>query len=183
MWGWTGLLVTDTQFLYDYQLRQFSSAFDPFQTGLVSQGVSQIYLSGAGARSYFDIRSIYYYGFSEFDNQSQIPIIHPVLDYSNVLPQQLLGGELSYKINLTSLSRQQAEFDAVNATAAANQCLREPDRRYCSAGELSIARHPGRLYALLRAGGLAAHDIHRQWPDDHALLPGPRRLCLARRRQ
>ena len=26
VWGWTGLLVTDTQFLYDYQLRQFSSA-------------------------------------------------------------------------------------------------------------------------------------------------------------
>jgi LPS-assembly protein len=126
VWGWTGLLVTDTQFLYDYQLRQFSSAFDPFQTGVVSQGVSQIYLSGAGARSYFDIRSIYYYGFSEFDNQSQIPIIHPVLDYSNVLPQQLLGGELSYKINLTSLSRQQAEFDAVNATAAATNACGSP---------------------------------------------------------
>ena len=119
VWGWTGLLVTDTQFMYDYQLRQFSSAFDPFQTGIASEGISQVYLSGAGERSYFDVRSIYYYGFSELDQQSQIPIIHPVLDYSNVLAQPVLGGEFSYKFNLTSLSRQQAEFDATNSTLAA----------------------------------------------------------------
>jgi LPS-assembly protein len=117
VWGWTGLIVTDTQFMFDYQLRQFISAFDPFQTGLTTEGVSQLYLSGAGQRSFFDIRSIYYYGFSEEDNQAQIPIIHPVLDYSNVLGQQVLGGEFSYKLNLTSLTRDQAEFDAVNATA------------------------------------------------------------------
>jgi len=126
VWGWTGLLVTDTQFLYDYQLRQFSSAFDPFQTGVASEGVSQVYLSGAGERSYFDIRSIYYYGFSEEDVQAQIPIIHPVLDYSNVLKQQVLGGEFSYKLNLTSLTRQQAEFDAVTQTALASGVCATP---------------------------------------------------------
>ncbi len=36
VWGWTGLLVTDTPFMYDYQLQQFASAFDPFQTGVAS---------------------------------------------------------------------------------------------------------------------------------------------------
>jgi LPS-assembly protein len=126
VWGWTGLLVTDSQFLYDYQLRQFSSAFDPFQTGFAAEGVSQLYLSGAGERSYFDIRSIYYYGFSEFDHQRQIPIIHPVLDYSNVLPQQLLGGEFSYKANLTSLTRQQAEFDAITQMAQGSGVCNSP---------------------------------------------------------
>ena len=44
------------------------------------------------------------------DVQAQIPIIHPVLDYSNVLPQPVLGGEFSYKFNLTSLTRQQARI-------------------------------------------------------------------------
>jgi len=96
---------------------QLANAFDPFQTGLASEGISQAYLTGAGQRSFFDIRSIYYYGFSELDNQTQIPIIHPVLDYSNVLGQQVLGGEFSYKLNLTSLTREQAEFDAVTQTA------------------------------------------------------------------
>lgn len=118
VWGWTGYLATDSQFLYDYQFNQMVGNIDPFQGGLSTAGVSQLYLTGAGDRSYFDIRSIYYYGFYLVDNQAQIPVIHPVLDYSNVLGQQVLGGELSYKLNLTSLSRQQAEFDAVTAAAA-----------------------------------------------------------------
>ncbi len=126
VWGWTGLLVTDTQFFNDYQLRQFTGSFDPFQTGVVSEGVSQLYLTGAGDRSYFDIRSIYYYGFSEADNQAQIPIIHPVLDYSNVLGQPVLGGELSYKLNLTSLTRQQAEFDSITQNASASGLCSSP---------------------------------------------------------
>jgi len=126
VWGWTGLLITDTQFLNDYRLTRFIGAYDPFHTGVVSEGVSQLYLSGAGERSYFDVRSIYYYGFSELDTQAQIPIIHPVFDYSNVLPQQVAGGELSYKFNVTSLTRQQAEFDAVSASAQASQACSTP---------------------------------------------------------
>jgi LPS-assembly protein len=127
VWGWTGTLLTDTQFLNDYQLHKFTTGFyDPFQSGFASEAISQVYLTGAGERSYFDIRSIYYYGFSEQDVQSQIPIIHPVLDYSNVLAQQVLGGEFSYKLNLTSLSRQQAEFQAVTQTAAASGTCSTP---------------------------------------------------------
>ncbi len=117
LWGWTGILVTDSQFLYDYRRSQFTSAFDPFLTRVAAEGVSQVYLTGTGDRSYFDIRSIYYYGFSLQDVQGQLPIIHPVLDYSNVLAQQVAGGAFSYKINLTSLSRQQASFDAISQTA------------------------------------------------------------------
>jgi LPS-assembly protein len=117
VWGWTGIWLTDSQFLFDYRLSQFSGSFDPFQTGIASAGVSQIYLTGIGDRSYFDVRSIYYYGFSTQDVQSQLPIIHPVLDYSNTLPQQLLGGEFSYKFNLTSLTRQEASFDAISQNA------------------------------------------------------------------
>jgi len=117
VWGWTGFLATDSQFVYDYQFKQISGKFDPFQTGVAAEAISQLYLSGVGERSYFDVRSMYYYGFSKVDNQAQLPIIHPILDYSNVLAQQVLGGEFSYKFNLTSLTRQQAEFDAVTANA------------------------------------------------------------------
>jgi LPS-assembly protein len=117
VWGWTGILVTDSQFLNDYRRSQFTQSFDPFLTGIAAEGVSQLYLTGTGDRSYFDIRSIYYYGFSQLDVQSQLPVIHPVLDYSNVLAQQVAGGEFSYKINLTSLNRQEASFDAISQSA------------------------------------------------------------------
>ncbi len=115
VWGWTGILVTDTQFVNDYGFG--AAAYDPFLVGTNPTGISQLYLTGVGDRSYFDIRSIYYYGFSEADIQAQLPIIHPVLDYSNTLAQQILGGELSYKINITSLTRQQASFDAISQSA------------------------------------------------------------------
>ena len=117
IWGWTGILVTDPTFLYDYRLGAFTTSFDPFRTGVATEGVSQLYLAGRGDRSYFDARTIYYYGFSEADVQSQLPVIHPVIDYSNTLGQQILGGELSYKFNLTSLTRQTASFDAISQTA------------------------------------------------------------------
>jgi LPS-assembly protein len=120
VWGWTGVLVTDPTFITDYGLSRFNGSYlDPFKTGtsVTSEGVSQLYLVGRGDRSYFDMRSIYYTGFSELDQQSQLPIVAPVLDYSRVLPNQVLGGELSYKFNLTSLSRQQASYDPISQIA------------------------------------------------------------------
>ncbi|MBV9557108.1 MAG: LPS-assembly protein LptD, partial [Pseudolabrys sp.] len=36
VWGWTGILVTDSQFLTDYRRSQFISSFDPFQTGVAA---------------------------------------------------------------------------------------------------------------------------------------------------
>ena len=123
VWGWTGVLVTDPTFITDYSLGQFNGTnLDPFHTGTSesSEGISQLYLAGRGDRSYFDIRSIYYTGYSELDQQSQLPIVAPVLDYSRTLPQLVMGGELSYKINLTSLTRQQASYDPISEAAVAD---------------------------------------------------------------
>ncbi len=128
---------------------------DPFRTGTseTSEGVSQLYLAGRGVSSYFDIRSVYYTGFSEVDQQSILPVIHPVLDYSTVLPQQIMGGELSYKVNLTSLSRDQASFDATNLSAEGTACVNgaplTADFGITHQGQLRAARHSGRLYASL----------------------------------
>jgi LPS-assembly protein len=57
-------------------------------------------------------------------NQSQVPVIHPVLDYSNVLNSPILGGEVSYKTNFTSLTRDTAAFDPITTLANTNSlCL------------------------------------------------------------
>ena len=123
VWGWTGIVVTDPTFYYDYGLAGFNPvAIDPFRTGtdVAYAGLSQLYLVGRGDRSYFDVRSIYYTGFSQLDQQQQLPFIHPVLDYSNVVPHDIWGGELSYKTNLTSLSREQASYDPISQYAITN---------------------------------------------------------------
>ena len=50
---------------------------------LPTEAISQLYLTGVGNRSFFDARTIYYLSFS--GNQEQVPVIHPVIDYSNVI--------------------------------------------------------------------------------------------------
>jgi LPS-assembly protein len=123
VWGWDALLISDKTFYQDYRVQTFTNdARSPFENTKM-EGVSQLYLIGRGNRSYFDARTIHYYGFSEFDDQKQLPIIHPVVDYNYTVGQPVLGGELSFRFNLTSLSRDTASFDPINPNAASqNWC-------------------------------------------------------------
>ena len=52
--------------------------------------------------------------------QKQIPIIHPVVDYSYKFGNPVFGGELGYRFNLTSLSRSNASFDPISSAAVQN---------------------------------------------------------------
>jgi LPS-assembly protein len=117
-WGWDGILPTDATFYQDYGLGSYQRNTN-FLRWAPTEGISQLYLAGRGDRSYFDARTIYYYGFSEADTQKQIPIIHPVVDHLYVFGQSVFGGELSYRSNLTSLSRSGASFDPITTTAIA----------------------------------------------------------------
>ena len=89
-----------------------------------SEGISQLFLIGKGNRSYFEARSIYYLGFSTADVQNQIPVIHPVIDYKYTFDHPVLNGELGFKMNFTSLTRNEANFDAINTVSLNNNtCL------------------------------------------------------------
>ena len=107
VWGWNGTLVTDKPFLQDYSIAKITPEI-----------VSSAYIAGRGDRSYFDARAIEYLGLVASDVQSQLPIVHPVVDYFYTYGQPVFGGELSYKVNLTSLSRQNADYDPINLAAA-----------------------------------------------------------------
>ena len=122
-WGWDGVLLTDRYFFLDYSLASYRDPYGAFLT-TPSEATSQLYLTGVGNRSYFDARTYYWQGFSALDVQSQIPWVRPVIDYSNVLNYPVLGGEVSYRTNFTSLQRGQAAFAATNITARNNSlCL------------------------------------------------------------
>jgi LPS-assembly protein len=117
VWGWDGVLLSDYYFFQDYRLAQYKDPLGSFLS-LPTEAISQLYLTGVGNRSFFDVRTIYYLSYS--GNQSQVPIIHPVLDYSNVLNRNILGGEFSYKTNFTSLTRDTAAFDPITTLANTN---------------------------------------------------------------
>lgn len=116
IWGWDGTLMSDKTFFQDYGLTAFLKDTDPFKYRDTA-AISQLYLTGVGDRSYFDMRAIHYFGFSEADVQKQIPFVHPVIDYSYVFGTPILGGEAGYRLNFTSLSRISADFDPISQTA------------------------------------------------------------------
>jgi len=117
VWGWDGVLLSDYYFMSDYRLSQYKDPLGSFLS-LPTEAISQLYLTGVGNRSFFDARTIYYLSFS--GNQNLVPVIHPVIDYSNVLNGPIFGGEVSYKTNFTSLTRETAGFDAINTKVGAD---------------------------------------------------------------
>jgi LPS-assembly protein len=124
VWGWDGSLVTDRMVIQDYGLRTYFAMMDPLKSGGL-ETVSQLYLTGRGERSYFDARAMYFYGLAAGDVQSQLPVVAPVVDYRNRLANPLFGGELTYRANITSLSRDTADFDPITQNAFnSGQCDR-----------------------------------------------------------
>jgi LPS-assembly protein len=119
VWGWDTTVLTDKTFLSDYRLSQFQGSYDTLSPVLRTPdyALSQLYLAGRGDRSYFDARAMYFYGFSSSDMQKQIPVVLPVIDHDYTLDEPVLGGALSFHNNLTSITRQSANFDPISATA------------------------------------------------------------------
>jgi LPS-assembly protein len=117
VYGIDGVVLSDYYFMSDYRLSQYKDTLGSFLS-LPTEAISQAYLTGVGNRSYFDARTIYYLSFSGF--QQQVPVVHPVVDYSNVINSAIIGGEFSYKTNFTSLTRNDAAFDPITTLANTN---------------------------------------------------------------
>jgi LPS-assembly protein len=116
-WGFDGVGLTDRAFLQDYKIQQLQqTALDPI-LNYQTEAISQLYLTGRGDRSYFDMRAIHYYGLSLLDVQGTLPNVAPVIDHDYTFDQPVFGGELSTKFNFTNIQRETASFDAISANA------------------------------------------------------------------
>ena len=119
VWGWDATVVSDKNFLYDYGLMR-NVATTNLALVTPDYALSQLYLAGRGDRSYFEARSLYFYGFSPSDVQGELPIVHPVIDHDYVFKNPIFGGELGFHNNLISLSRETANFDPISQSAVTN---------------------------------------------------------------
>ncbi|MEF2070980.1 LPS-assembly protein LptD [Consotaella aegiceratis] len=104
--GWDILAQTDQDFANTYDINRFSSTYH----------TSEIYLTGLGDRSFFDLRA------QKFDVQTYKenadaqrldedtqPTVLPVLDYEYIAEDPVLGGEAGLRANLTSLHRDDSD--------------------------------------------------------------------------
>jgi LPS-assembly protein len=113
-WGWDVALMSDKWFLTNYRIRSESvSSLYYFK-----ESISTAYLQGQGDRSWFDLRGYYFQGLSTFDWQKQQPVVHPVLDYNKRFNgPEAIGGEVAVDVNVTSLSREAAQYQQVPVPA------------------------------------------------------------------
>jgi Organic solvent tolerance protein OstA len=103
--GWKAMIETDPNFARTYGIEGFDD----------TRQQSNIYLTGLGTRSYFDLHAY------RFDirrpevtaggeyvariQEEQEAFVHPVLDYNKIFSQPVLGGELSLDVNGQAISR------------------------------------------------------------------------------
>jgi LPS-assembly protein len=157
VWGWDGVVLSDDTFMSDYRLSQFADPVSAFLS-LPTEAISQLYLTGVGNRSYFDVRSIYYLSYS--GNQQQVPVVYPVLDYSNVLNYPIFGGEVSYKTNFTNLTRNDAVFDPITPLAAVNNTT----NGLCTMNSADpLARTPGQCLLRGMPGTYTRLSVEGDW--------------------
>jgi LPS-assembly protein len=117
-WGWDLAFVSDKWFLENYKIR--SPSLGQGYRGF-KEATSTVFLQGQGDRSWFEARGYYFKTLSTYDWQKQQPIVHPVIDYNKrVDGPQPLGGEVGVDVNVTSLTREAAQFKAASHSLRAD---------------------------------------------------------------
>jgi LPS-assembly protein len=107
--GWDIALFTDKYYIGNYRVKSEST-----QLAYFKESMSSVYLRGQTERAYFDATASYIQGLTQFDMQKQLPVVHPVIDYNRRFqPGGVIGGELALDVNITSLSRESAEYVAL----------------------------------------------------------------------
>ncbi|MEM8637117.1 MAG: LPS assembly protein LptD, partial [Pseudomonadota bacterium] len=107
--GWDILALSDRTFAEDYELL----------TERTERFTSNVFLTGLSDTKYFDARGQFFNILDEDvpgegDLQNQQAMVHPVIDYDGIIEQAIAGGQLSYRTNLTSLSRTGEEITTID---------------------------------------------------------------------
>ncbi len=107
--GWDALLMTDNNFARTYSI---TDPNEPVHK-------NEAYLTGIGKRNHFDLHG-YYFDVQDADPtnsaETQQAIVLPVLDYKYIAPKSVLGGELSFTTNFTSISRTNSDVNTVGTS-------------------------------------------------------------------
>ncbi len=114
-WGWDIALVSDKWFLENYRVRSES-----LSSIYLKESISTLFLQGQGDRSFFDLRGYYFQGLSTSDWQKQQPVVAPVLDYNKRFTPSMVGGEFALDVNITSLTREAAQFEPLSTANRAS---------------------------------------------------------------
>lgn len=105
--SWDVAGSTDRFFFKNYRVRSESITASTY----LQESTSTVSLNGQSADAWFDMRAYYFQPLTYYDWQKQQPIVGPVVDYNKRIHKpSMIGGELSFTVNLTQLTREAASF-------------------------------------------------------------------------
>ena len=108
--SWDVAGSTDRYFFKNYRIRSESLT----TTSYLQESTSTVALNGQSADAWFDMRGYYFQPLTYTDWQKQQPVVAPVVDYNKRIHKpSMIGGELSFTVNLTSLTREAASYKAL----------------------------------------------------------------------
>ncbi len=139
--GWNAMTQSDRTFSRSYKISGYRSQFV----------TNEVFLRGLNGRNYFDL-SAYQYLVQDtptaFQQQDEQARVHPVLDYNYVKSEPVYGGQLSYNMNLTSVSRTDSStitptggdtrFHGIDGTSTRGSINLEWKRRITTANGMSF---------------------------------------------
>ncbi|MEQ1698180.1 MAG: LPS-assembly protein LptD [Hyphomicrobiaceae bacterium] len=96
--GWDVTVESDDTFRRFYKLDNI----------LVTDRVNTVFLEGQSERNYFGMRFYQFGGLLLSDKATSESKVHPVIDYDYVFADPIMGGELAWKSNVLSLTRENA---------------------------------------------------------------------------
>ena len=156
-YGWDVALLSDKWFFQNYKIRSESLAANY----VLLESTSQLYLKGAGDRSFFDLHGYYFKGLSYADWQKQLPLVAPVLDYDKrINGPDPLGGELRFQFNFTNVIRDATQFQPVNK---ANQAFPFINNNLTNAYESCAVFQRGVCLVRGLAGDFARVSTEASW--------------------
>ncbi len=95
-WGWDGTIVSDRSFLADYDIDDRNML------------ASYVQATGLSDRNYTKAQVIGWQTLSRYDDQMDMPVAMPFVTGDYVVEPEVMGGELSFRVNAYSLTRQQS---------------------------------------------------------------------------
>jgi LPS-assembly protein len=98
-WGWDATAVSDRDFFFDYDLDDRDML------------ASYVHATGLSDRNYTKAQVIGWQTLSDTDDPEEMPVALPFIQGDYVLEPEVLGGELSFRVNAYSLQRQESVDD------------------------------------------------------------------------
>jgi len=113
--GWDIARASDKWFNNDYQVGNTTLNGNYFR-----ENSSTVYLTGQGARGYFDLRGYSFQGLANTDYQPQLAAVWPILDYNKAIsldPEKTwgIGGEIEIDANFTRSTAGLASYQQIGS--------------------------------------------------------------------